>query len=234
MKKILVLMVVALSLAFVSYGKGDNGPVTPDTHEWVDLGLPSGTLWATCNVGADTPEGYGDYFAWGETVPKDDYSWETYRWCNGYFNMMTKYCTSSSYGTVDNKTELDPEDEAAYVNWGSSWCMPTTEQQLELRNECTWTWTERNGVSGKLVTGPNGNSIFLPVAGSRYFNSFNKVGLHGWYWSRTLGSDDDPDGSDIDYSDCAYFLGFDLETLGCSSYYRYSGFNVRAVRVSRN
>ena len=205
-----------------------------DEHEWVDLGLPSGTLWATCNVGADFPEGYGDYFAWGETTPKESYTWETYKWCNGYFNTMTKYCTSNDFGTIDNKTELDPEDDAAYVNWGSSWRMPTIEQQLELRNECTWTWTERNGVSGKLVTGPNGNTIFLPVAGFRYFDSSRNVGLDANYWSRTLGSDDDPDFPDVNYSDTSYFLGFDSETLGWSSYYRYSGFTVRAVRVSQD
>ena len=205
-----------------------------DEHEWVDLGLPSGTLWATCNVGADTPEGYGDYFAWGETAPKENYTWETYKWCNGYFNTMTKYCTSSDYGMVDDKTELDPEDDAATVNWGPSWRMPTTEQQLELRNECTWTWTELNGVSGKIVTGPNGNTIFLPATGCRLFDRFDKVGLQANYWSRTLGSDDDPDYSDVNYSDIAFFLGFDLETLGWSSYYRYSGHTVRAVRVSQN
>ena len=199
-----------------------------DGHEYVDLGLPSGTLWATCNVGADTPEGYGDYFAWGETAAKESYTWQTYKWCNVYFNTMTKYCTSSDYGTIDNKTELDPEDDAAYVNWGSSWRMPTTEQQQELRNECTWTWTERNGVSGKLVTGPNGNTIFLPATGEHHFNSFNKVGLHGWYWSRTLGSDDDPVEGPY-YCDVAFFLGFDSETLGWSCYYRFSGFTIRAV-----
>ena len=205
-----------------------------DEREWVDLGLPSGTLWATMNVGADTPEGYGDYFAWGETAPKENYTWETYRWCNGYFNTMTKYCTSSDYGTIDDKTELDPEDDAATVNWGPSWRMPTTEQQLELRNECTWTWTELNGVSGKMVTGPNGNTIFLPATGCLLFDRFDKVGLHGWYWSRTLGLDDEPDDSDVNYSDFACFLGFDLETLGCSCYYRYCGHTVRAVRVTGN
>ena len=158
MKNIFTLIAVAL-LALAVKAEMIDG------HEYVDLGLPSGTLWATCNVGADTPEGYGDYFAWGETAPKESYTWQTYRWCNGYFNTMTKYCTSSDYGSIDDKTELDPEDDAAYVNWGSSWRIPTTEQQQELRNECTWTWTERNGVSGKLVTGPNGNTIFLPAAG---------------------------------------------------------------------
>ena len=111
-----------------------------DNHEWVDLGLPSGTLWATCNVGANTPEEYGDYFAWGETEPKDYYGWNTYKWCNGSRYTLTKYCTDSSYGYngfVDNKAELDPEDDAAYVNWGSSWRIPTTEQQCELYENCS-------------------------------------------------------------------------------------------------
>ena len=96
-----------------------------DEHEWVDLGLTSGTLWATCNVGATAPEDYGDYFAWGETEPKEDYSWSTYKWCNGSYKTQTKYCTNSKYGTVDDKTELEPEDDAAFVNWGSTWRMPT-------------------------------------------------------------------------------------------------------------
>lgn len=119
MKNISTIIMITLLMAWLVPLSVDAG----NEHEWVDLGLPSGTLWATCNVGADTPEGFGDYFAWGETAPKDDYSWETYRWCNGYFNTMTKYCTNGSYGTVDNRTELDPEDDAAYVNWGSSWRM---------------------------------------------------------------------------------------------------------------
>ena len=93
--------------------------VPSQEHEWVDLGLPSGTLWATCNVGANAPEEYGDYFAWGETAPKDYYDWSTYKWCKGSYNTMTKYCTNSSYGYngfTDGKTELDPEDDAAWFN----------------------------------------------------------------------------------------------------------------------
>ena len=94
---------------------------TSEEHEYVDLGLPSGTLWATCNVGASKPEEYGDYYAWGETEPKEVYDWSTYRWCNGGRTSLTKYNTKSSYGIVDNKTELELEDDAAYVNWGPSW-----------------------------------------------------------------------------------------------------------------
>ena len=98
----------------------------------VDLGLPSGTLWADRNVGADAPEAYGDYFAWGEVTPKTEYNWSTYKWCNGDAYSQTKYFTSSSYGTVDGKTTLDLEDDAAYVNMGSEWRMPTNAEQDEL------------------------------------------------------------------------------------------------------
>ncbi|MBO7269682.1 MAG: InlB B-repeat-containing protein, partial [Bacteroidales bacterium] len=113
-------------------------------HEWVDLGLPSGLKWATCNVGANTPEGYGDYFAWGETSPKNDYSWSTYKYCKGSKNTLTKYNTDSNYGTVDNKITLDLSDDAARANWGGKWRMPTKAEQDELINNCTWTWTTQN------------------------------------------------------------------------------------------
>ena len=199
----------------------------PDEHEWVDLGLPSGTLWATCNVGANNPEEYGDYFAWGETEPKEDYyDWSTYKWCNGSDDTFTKYCTRSNYGYngfTDGKTELDPEDDAAYVNWGPSWRMPSKEQQQELAENCTWTWTQQNGVNGRLFTGPNGNTIFLPAAGYHWKELLSNVGSYGWYWSRTLPP-----------SRCsrAFDLSFDSEGVNWTSYYgRYGGLTVRAVRV---
>jgi hypothetical protein len=144
--------------------------------------LPSGTLWATCNIGANSPEEYGDYFAWGETAPKDDYNWSNYKWCNGTLNKLTKYSTRSSYGYkgfVDNKTVLDPEDDAAYVNWGSSWRMPTTEQMQELIDNCSSVWTTQNGVNGRLFTGPNGNTMFLPATGV-WSNSISSAGLEGY------------------------------------------------------
>ena len=200
--------------------------VPSQEHEWVDLGLPSGTLWATCNVGANAPEEYGDYFAWGETAPKDYYDWSTYKWCNGSYNTMTKYCTNSSYGYngfTDGKTELDPEDDAAWFNWGSSWRMPTEEQLNELINICTWTWTTRNGVNGRLVTGPNGNTIFLPAAGGRWDESLYYVGSYGYYWSRTSDY--------FDYSDHACSLGFHSGYVGWDYDSRDYGFTVRAVRL---
>lgn len=201
----------------------------PHKNDWVDLGLPSGTLWATCNVGANSPEEYGDFFAWGETAPKDFYSWETYRWCNGCFNTLTKYNNNSNLGLVDNKTELDPEDDAAYVNWGPSWRMPTTEQQQELYQNCSSVWTTMNGVNGHLFTGPNGNTIFLPAAGFRWDDSLDYAGHDGVYWSRTL-HDTEP----------SFAYGFDFWSdnwggnLGGNEYERFVGITVRAVRVSRN
>jgi uncharacterized protein YjdB len=163
-------------------------PDQTDTHKWVDLGLPSGTLWATCNIGADSPEGYGDYFAWGETKPKELYNWSTYQYCNGSKSTLTKYCVDSSYGTVDNKYELDPEDDAATANWGSNWQMPSSAQMEELINSdyTTTEWTTLNGVYGRKITSKiNGNSIFLPASGY-YSSSIYKTDIDGDYWSRSL------------------------------------------------
>ena len=203
-----------------------------DNHEWVDLGLPSGTLWATCNVGANSPEEYGDYFAWGETEPKDYYAtdWSDYKWCNGDYNQLTKYCVRSDYGYngfVDNKKELDPEDDAAYVNWGPSWRMPTTEQQCELYENCSSDWTTQNGVNGRLFTGPNGNTMFLPAAGYRWCASLYDAGSWGYYWSRTLFSI---------LPIYAYGLDFYSISGGVYKYYFYRGYGqpVRAVRVTQN
>lgn len=150
----------------------------------VDLGLPSGTLWADRNVGADSPEDYGDYFAWGETEPKETYNRSTYKWCNGNYDTMAKYCTDSNCGTIDNRTVLDLEDDAAYVNMGAEWRIPTYDELDELSTRCTWTWTTQNGTKGYRVTGPNGKSIFLPAAGR--YGSIRLAGSYGFYWSSSL------------------------------------------------
>ena len=171
-----------------------------DPSTYVDLGLPSGTLWATCNIGANSPEEYGDYFAWGETEGynsgKTSFNWLTYKWCKGSETTMTKYCGNSSYGYngfTDELTELDLEDDAAYVNWGPAWRMPSIEQCEELINSSytTTDWTIQNGVYGRKITskieGYTDKSIFLPAAGCRY-SSLHDVGSNGDYWSRTLGT----------------------------------------------
>ena len=188
--------------------------------EAIDLGLPSGTKWANMNVGASAPEEYGGYYAWGETEEKSNYTWSTYKWCKGSFDTMTKYCTNSSYGTVDNKTTLDPEDDVAHVKWGGSWRMPTKAEQDELRNSCTWTWATQNGVKGCNVVGPNGNSIFLPAAGYREDTEAIYRGSYGHYWLSSFYSY---------YSYGAYDLYFHSD--GCDWYdgYRCFGRSVRPV-----
>ena len=190
-------------------------------HAYVDLGLS--VKWATCNVGATTPEGYGNYYAWGETSPKTTYNWSSYKYCNGSYDTMTKYCTKSSYGTVDNKTTLELSDDAARVNWGGSWRMPTLAEQEELMDtdNCTWTWTTQNGVKGYKVTSKkNGNSIFLPATGHRYDDDLNDAGDYGDYWSSSLSAY---------YSDNAYYFYFNSSNVYRNYYYRCYGRSVRPV-----
>lgn len=161
-------------------------------HAYVDLGLPSGTLWATCNVGANTPEGYGNYYAWGETTTKLTYNWSNYRYCNGSYNTLTKYCSSSSYGNngfTDNLTTLQFSDDAARANWGSDWRIPTRAEWKELENNTTVTWTTQNGVCGRKFTASNGNSLFLPAAGYRDDSSLYLDGACGRYWSSLCTGD---------------------------------------------
>lgn len=202
---------------------------TPDEHEYVDLGLPSGTLWATTNVGSDTPEGYGYYFAWGETTPKDQYLWSNYKWCvinTNHTLYQTKYCTNGDYGFYDNKTELDYEDDAASMNWGPAWQMPSIDQLGELSVFCECQKTVINGITGDLITGVNGNSIFLPRAGC-YEGGFNDpydVGTMGFYWSRDLYTT---------VPNCAKYFHIGIFDC-CAHQVRKSGFSVRPVRVSSN
>lgn len=188
---------------------GDN------VHEYVDLGLPSGLLWATCNVGASSPEDYGDYFAWGETSTKSKYNWSTYFDTNDGGNTFNKYNNNGG------KTVLNPADDAAHVNWGGSWRMPTKEEQDELRNKCTWEWTTQNGVKGRKVTGPNGNSLFLPAAGGRSNSGLYSAGSDGYYWSSSLYTG---------YSDYAYYLVFGSDFVDWYYDGRYFGQSVRPVR----
>ncbi len=155
-------------------------------HEWVDLGLPSGTRWATCNVGATTPEGYGDYFAWGETSTKENYDWSTYIYCEGSQTTFTKYCNNANYGYngfTDTLMTLEPSDDAATANWGGEWRMPTIGELQELINNCNKDTITRNGIKGLLLTGNNGNSIFLPTSGYYSGSSLMSVGFYGLYWS---------------------------------------------------
>ena len=200
-----------------------------NVHEYVDLGLS--VKWATCNVGAEKPEDYGDYYAWGETETKTNYSWSTYKYCNGSSSTLTKYCSESSYGNngfTDAKTTLDPEDDVAHVKWGGSWRMPTESEFSELynKNNCTWTWTTQNSINGYLVTskksGFEGASIFLPAAGLCYDTTVEYVNYSGDYWSSSLSTSGPNSAQDLHvYSNKGY--------SGCYSDYRRNGRSVRPV-----
>jgi uncharacterized protein (TIGR02145 family) len=212
--------------SFTTEGNSGGGGGGLNGHTYVDLGLPSGTLWATCNVGATTPEGYGVYFAWGETQGKDTYNWSSYQYCNGSKNTLTKYCNNSNYGNngfTDNLTILQPSDDAATANWGSGWRMPTQAEWKELIDNTTHTCTTQNGVNGRLFTASNGNSLFLPAAGNRWDDELNYAGSRGRYWSSSL---------DTDYPDGAQFLFFYYSADVYESSTRYNGQSVRAVRAN--
>lgn len=203
--------------------------------------------WAKSNLSVNglcpNPEDYGDYYAWGETEPyyssqepltwKDGksagYVWASYKWCNGYYNKLTRYCPENKADywdgadTPDNKTEFadyNYVDDAARARLGGKWRMPTDAEWTELRTKCTWAWTTQNGVIGRLVTAPNGNSIFLPAAGRRYGARLLDAGC-GYYWSSSLCTGDPENPWNVD---------FDSDELGRSGIrYRCNGFTVRPV-----
>lgn len=198
-------------------------------YEYVDLGLPSGTLWATFNVGARVPEEYGDYVAWGEVDPKETYDWTTYRYCNGGQYQFTKYCLFAECGYngfTDTLVTLQPMDDAATIKWGSEWCTPTREQLKELQENTISEWTTQNGVNGCLFVGSNGKSIFMPAAGSSFDG--DAAGNYGYYWSSTLHKNTHRD-------HCrAWSLSFDSSPfLSVQGNGRSAGLSVRPVRVSQ-
>ena len=171
-------------------------------HEYVDLGLS--VKWATCNVGASKPEDYGNYYAWGETTTKSSYT----------------YSNSKTYGKGMGDIKGKSSYDAARANWGGSWRIPTDEEMQELIDKCIWTWTTQNGVKGYKVTGPNGNSIFLPAAGCRYGSSLYYAGSYGYYWSSTPNESDSYD---------AYYLYFNSDDHDMSSFDRGNCQSVRPV-----
>lgn len=242
MKKCLSVL-AALALLFVAgCNKGDNnGNKVPEGA--VDLGLvmtrSDGTTynlyWAACNLGASSPEEYGDYYAWGEVEPyysqqepltwkegKTGYSWASYRWCNGSSSTLTKYNTDRSEEYFDNKTVLETGsagDDAASKKLGGKWRMPTDAEWMKLRTECEWTKTTQNGVTGHLVTGPNSNSIFLPSAGLRRGTNIIDEGTFGYYWSSSLDTEDPAKAWDV-------YFGFHPDG---KSYARFNGQSIRPV-----
>lgn len=211
---------------------GGNGSGTTSV-QWVDLGLPSGLLWADRNVGAENPEDYGNYYAWGETAPKEVYNWDTYAYGNyieeGYVVHweLTKYCTNPEFGLngfADNLTTLEASDDAATVNLGGKARMPRDYEWQELMDNTTSTWTTRNGIYGHLLTASNGKSIFLPAGGWHIDSHPSHVGEHGYYWLSTLRTDEQHG------QHGAWSFGFYWGGVSKSSSDRANGFSVRAVR----
>ena len=194
-------------------------------HEYVDLGLS--VKWATCNIGAKTPDNPGGLYAWGETEGKDRYSWSNYKWCKGDEYELTKYCTVSSYGYngfTDDKTVLAPEDDVAHVKWGGRWRMPTVEEFQELCLNCTWTWTTCNNVQGYRITsripGYEDSSIFLPTCNDYSGLLPFPVGFRGEYMSSSLSPD---------YPSSCYFLNFTSDKVNWYGYRRQFSSSVRPV-----
>lgn len=178
-------------------------------HEFVDLGLPSGTLWATQNMGANSPEDYGDYYAWGEIEPKTNFSWDNYSLCDGTISSLSRYNVDSNYGTVDGVTQLDIRDDAANQQWGGLWCIPTEAQAKELKNQCSWSLDVSRG--GYTVVGPNGNSIFMPMSGYVKGSTTFSVGKTGYYWTSNVSVDFPYDAVSLVCEQSA----FDLEVVRC-------------------
>ena len=200
-------------------GTNDNAE-TRNSVEAVDLGLS--VKWANMNVGATKDSGFGSYYAWGETKPKNYYSWDTYVWSQGNTKFLLKYSNS------DRRVQLVPSDDAARANLGGEWRMPTVDEFEELANpaNCDWEWITKDGVNGYKVTGKKtGNSIFLPITGFRFYQDVQFRAIRGIYWTSTLYTGN---------PNKAWFLQFDFEkvdvTFGSLSCNRFSGRCIRAVR----
>lgn len=199
-----------------TYRMGEVKSFTTEEYKFknstVDLGLT--VKWASCNLGASAPEEYGDYYAWGETAPKADYSWSTYRW-------GSSSSTLTKYNNNDHKTSLDIEDDAAHIKFGGKWRMPSDAEWADLRNQCKWTWITYKGVNGMAVTSKiNGNSIFLPAAGDRSSTCLGYAGSFGFYRSSSLTAG---------LPNSACFVNFGSDYVCWSYCSRYYGFSVRPV-----
>lgn len=220
-----------MALGLANVAQAQKAANSAGGHKYVNLDLPSGTLWATCNIGANKPEDYGNYYAWGETSTKSTYAWNSYKYTNGTSWMdpkLTKYCSQSecngNNGFTDKLTELQSDDDPAASNWANGWSTPKKAQWDELLANTTNQWTTKNGVKGRLLTSKkNGLTLFLPAAGgnSREDPELNIAGSDGRYWSRSL------------YTDCpiyAWYLGFNSDDCRMYCGDRSYGFGVRPVR----
>ena len=237
------IMLAVICVGFSSCGDDDNDDLgianknhsylkCPDNHHphFIDLGLPSGTKWACCNVGANKPEDYGGYYAWGEIEEKTVYNEVTYQYCTGEdTNGDGLYDKDSSYQNLGSDIASTQYD-VAHMKWGGSWVMPSVSQFEELLVNCTSTWTTREGVYGRQYTGPSGGAIFMPAAGYRWTGYLGDAGLYGSYWSSSL----DPSNSYGAYY-LYFYSGYESWFYESSRIFRGSGHSVRPViNVSTN
>ena len=223
MKKMFLMSLATMFAMTVGHAKvnvTETPAQTPDGVEAVDMGLS--VKWANMNVGAKKSSGFGTYFAWGETKPKEYYSWNTYAWSRGNTQFLTKY------STTDRRTQLAISDDAARANWGGEWRMPTVSEYEELINpaNCSWEWTNKDGVNGYKVTSKKtGKSIFFPITGCRFFGEVQFRAINGIYWTSSLYTTN---------PNKAWCLEFNFEDV--SVYYgdlssnRFSGRCIRAVK----
>lgn len=212
MKKVLIT-ILACVIAFAA-----------NAQQAVDMGLS--VKWATCNLGASSPEQFGDYYAWGEISTKSFYDWGTYKWRDPAVGSKTKtdlskYCRSADYGKLDKIRILEPADDAAHVKLGGKWRIPTDDEWEELMKNCTWSWTTRSGIQGYLVTSKkNGKSIFLPAAGHQTRSGLSGKGVLGFYWSSSLG---------LSFGVNAWVLGFGSHKVMDLAMDRFYGQSIRPV-----
>jgi len=211
MKRILFLSIILLLCINVK-------AQTDSVYSWIDLGLS--VKWASMNIGANSPEEYGNYYAWGEVAVKDEYTWNSYTLCDSSSTWMNKYCDNFLYGIEDNKKTLELIDDAANFNYGGNWRMPTFNEMQELIDSCSWVWTAQNDTNGYLITGPNRNSIFLPAAGCLINKELSDFGSFGSYWTSSLGKSNPTTATDL------YFSSGNQEK---AEGMRYAGLTIRAV-----
>ena len=217
----MMALLVAISTGCEKEGKIAGDGVI-DGHTYMDLGLPSGTLWAACNVGAKLPEEYGKYFSWGEIKAKENYNWQSYVFADGAYNKLNKYCNKAFYGAdgfTDSLEVLLQDDDVASVQWSKKWKMPTREQWDELMTLADYKMTERNGVKGYLFTHGN-SSVFLPAAGVYHDSTLVDASSNGIYWSGSL---------DTDYPNRAWYFCFYVGHCGVGYRDRNFGLTVRPV-----